>query len=326
MGRPSWAGRRDTAPPKGHTLPPVTATAISALLLILVGAAARRFGVLKPENGRVLVDVVLYLALPALVIDILIDATLSAELLLVPVACILIHLALLGICFLVARVGRRDDRTTGAIMVAGAVGNTGFFGLPLIAASGGGLSLPAAVMYDTLGTGIITWTSTVLVASMFGGEGASRKELVRGVGRALALPPMWALGAGLLLNLLHADPPDWIDRPFEILGAATLPLVMIYAGLVMEPRGIRKAWGEVTVTSVIRLVVAALVGFAIGTGLGLGGPVLDTVVIMAAMPTAMMSLVIGSMHGLRADVLAGAVLVTTLLATITLPSLRGLLT
>ena len=51
--------------------------------------------------------------------------------------------------------------------------------------------------------------------------------------------------------------------------------------------------------------------------------VFNTVVIMAAMPTAMMSLVIGTRSGLRSDVLAGAVVVTTLLATLTLPRVAG---
>ena len=65
------------------------------------------------------------------------------------------------------------------VMLAGAVGNTGFFGLPLIAASGDGFSLAAAVMYDTLGTGLITWTSTVAVASGFGGERGGGREVAR---------------------------------------------------------------------------------------------------------------------------------------------------
>ena len=49
------------------------------------------------------------------------------------------------------------------------------------------------------------------------------------------------------------------------------------------------------------------------------------VVIMAAMPSAMMSLVIGTRSGLRSDVLASAVVVTTLLSTVTLPAWRALL-
>jgi predicted permease len=304
----------------------VTATALSALVLIGLGALARRFGVLRAEDGRVLVNVVLYLSMPALIVDILLEASLSATLLLVPLAAFLIHFALLGVCLVGARATRRDNRTTGAIMVSGAVGNTGFFGLPLIAASGAGFSLAAAVMYDALATAFITWTSTVVIASIYGGQTAAWRDLTRGVGRALALPPMWALGVGLALNLSGVGVPESAERLLEILGAATLPLVMIYAGAVMHPRGMSRAWAEVSAITIVRLALAPAIGLGVALALGLEGDVLATVVIMAAMPTAMMSLVLGTMHGLRADVIAGAVLATTLLATITLPALRGLLT
>jgi predicted permease len=304
----------------------VTATALSALVLIALGALARRFGVLRSEDGRVLVNVVLYLAMPALIVDILLEAHLDASLLLVPVAAFLIHFALLGICLGGAKATGRDDRTTGAIMVSGAVGNTGFFGLPLIAASGAGFSLAAAVMYDALATAFITWTSTVVIATVYGGRAAAGNDLLRGVGRALALPPMWALGVGLVLNLGDVPVPSSVERLLEILGAATLPLVMIYAGVAMHPRGMRRAWAEVSAITVVRLAIAPAIALAIAVAFGFGGDVLRTVVIMAAMPTAMMSLVLGTMHGLRSDVIAGAVLATTLLATLTLPALRGILT
>jgi predicted permease len=100
---------------------------------------------------------------------------------------------------------------------------------------------------------------------------------------------------------------------------------MLYAGLMIELGGLARLWREVGYTAVVRLGVATLVGLAVATALGLDGDILDTVVIMAAMPTAMMSLVIGARSGLRADVIAGAVVVTTLLSTATLPAWRAVL-
>ena len=76
---------------------------------------------------------------------------------------------------------------------------------------------------------------------------------------------------------------------------------------------------------VVRLGVATLIGVAVAGALRFSDDVFNTVVIMAAMPTAMMSLVIGTRSGLRSDVLAGAVVVTTLLSTLTLPAWRAIL-
>ena len=115
-----------------------------------------------------LVRFVIYLALPALVFQILIGAELDGALILVPIAAFAIHFLLLGLSWTATRVWGMERPRAGALIVATAVGNTGFFGLPLIAASGSDFSLPAAVMYDSLATGLITWTSTVAVATAYG--------------------------------------------------------------------------------------------------------------------------------------------------------------
>jgi predicted permease len=304
----------------------VTETAFGALLIILAGAVARRAGVLRRDDDPVLVKVVIYLALPPLIFLILVGADLDGALVLVPVAGFAIHLLLLGIAALSTRLWGLDRPRAGALIVATAVGNTGFFGLPLIAASGDGFSLPAAVMYDALATGIITWTSTVAVATSYGRPLGGSRVSMGDLGRSLLLPPTWALAAGLAVNLAGwTDLPALIERPFQLLGSATLPLTMIYAGLMLDLRGVERLWRELGYVVVVRLGLATLLGLAVAFALGLEGDVRNTVVIMAAMPTAMMSLVIGTRSGLRSDVLASAVVVTTLLSTLTLPAWRALL-
>jgi predicted permease len=135
-----------------------------------------------------------------------------------------------------------------------------------------------------------------------------------------------ALYAGLAWNLAGLGAPThWLARPLNLLGSATLPLVLLYAGLMLDWRALRRAWPEVSLITVARLGIGALVGLAIGTLLGLTRGQLHTVVLMAAMPTAAMSLVLGVRYGLRRDVLVGAVFVTPVVCTLTLPIVRELL-
>jgi predicted permease len=272
------------------------------------------------------VRIIVNLTLPALIFLILEGADLDASLLLVPVAAFAIHFIVLGISWVAVRVWGMERPRAGSLIVATAVGNTGFFGLPLIAASGSGFSLPAAVMYDAFATGIITWTSTVVVAEAYGRSDAAPRLRVREVVRHVVNAPICALALGLAVNLLGVgDLPDLVLRPFEILGAATLPLTMLYAGLMIEVRGLNRLWAEMSYTVVVKLGLSALIGVAIASLFRFSGDVFNTIVIMAAMPTAMMSLVIGTRSGLRSDVLAGAVVVTTILATLTLPLWRAAL-
>jgi predicted permease len=304
----------------------VTETALAALVIILAGAAARRAGVLGPEDGPVIVRLVIYLFLPPLVFRIVAGADLEPALILVPLAGWVIHLILLGLSLGTTRGLRVERPRAGALAVASAVGNTGFFGLPLIAASGGGFSLPAAVMYDTFCTGLVTWTSTVAVARAYG-EGGHRGRISLGpLATAFLLPPNWALAAGLVVNLAGAgDLPSVVERPCELLGDAVLPLVMIYAGVLLDVAGLGRLWRQVSVVAAVRLVLAALLGLGVGLAFRFAGATLHTVVLMAAMPTAMLSLVIGTEFRLRADLIAAAVVTTTVVSTLTLPTIRALL-
>lgn len=303
----------------------MTATAVGALAIILLGWLARRLGVLRETAGPMLMQVVIYLALPALVLQIMVTSDLEPNLLLVPLVGFALHGVLVVAALGAARLWKLDRPSTGALIVASAVGNTGFFGVPLIAASGANLSVAAAVMFDTFCTGILTWTSTVWISGRFGQVSAERAPVVS-MWRNLLLPPTWAMALGLGLNLGGVrNLPEVVDRPLTILGAAVLPLVLIYAGLVIEWDGIRRAWRNVGTVVVIRLVISPLVCLAFALAIGLDGDVLRTTVLMAAMPTAMMSLVIGGWFKLKTDVIAGAVVATTLLATLVLPLIRALL-
>jgi len=302
----------------------VTATAIAALLIILASWGLKAAGVLRKDAAPILIQIVLYLTLPALVFHIMATSDLESSLLLVPVVGMLTHVVLVAVAWAACRVGGASRRTTGAVIVACAVGNTGFFGVPLIAASGAHLSLPAAVMFDTFCTGVLTWTSTFWISARYGerdGSGPAPGPMWRN----LLLPPTWAMAAGLIVNGLGIDLPEVVLRPLDILGAAVLPLVLVYAGLVIEWGGVRRAWRGVTAATVIRLGVSPLIGLGVALALGLDGDVLRTVVLMAAMPTAMMSLVIGGWYRLNTDVIAGAVVVTALLAPIVLPVIRAAL-
>ncbi len=321
---PSGAGDGGTRGARVN-MRPVTTTALAALAIILLAWLGKRAGVLRVEAAPLLIQIVLYLTLPALIFRVMARAELDWSLALVPVLGLTLHVVLAGIAYLLARLGRMDRRTVGALIIASAVGNTGFFGLPLIAASGGGLSVPAAVMYDQFATGVLTWTSTIWISRRFGEPAATDAPGGGSLWKNLLLPPIWALMFGLAWNVSGHDLPGWLDRPLEILAAAMLPLVLIYAGLMLDWTGVRREWRAVALATILRLAVAPALAFVMAWLIGLRDDVLRTVVLMSAMPTAMMSLVIGGWFRVKTDVVAGAIVVTAIVAPLVLPLLRAML-
>jgi malate permease and related proteins len=304
----------------------VIETAFSALVMIAIGMLLRRFGVVKREHASILVQLTLYVLLPALVLDIMVGANLDWGLVLVPFVAFAATAVMAPLGLLFARSLRLGRSATGAVILMVAIANTGFFGLPLIAASGGDYSLPVALMYDALGTGVLIWTFNPLVASWFGRGEMEDAVGVRRAMSGLLLPPMWALVIGLILNLSGVrDLWDFVQFPVQYLAAALLPVVMLYAGMVLDWSGIADNWRIIAGVSVLKLALMPLVAFGAGYVLGFRGGDLETLTVLGAMPSGMMALVMGAYYRLPVSLLAGGVAVTTVLALFTIPFITAVI-
>jgi len=298
----------------------VIETAFSALIMIAIGVLLQRFGVIRRDQAPILVQITLYALLPALVLDIMIGADLDWGLILVPFVAFAVTAVMAPLALAFARMMGLSRGAVGGVMVMVGVANTGFFGLPLIAASGGDYSLTVAVMYDALGTGILIWTFNPIVAAWFGRGEVQDARAILGSLRGLLLPPMWALILGLALNLSGVqDLWDFLQFPVEYLAAGLLPVVMLYAGIVLEWSGITRNWRTIAGVSVLKLAVAPVVAFAIAYAFGFRGNELDTITVLGAMPSGMMALVMGAHYRLPVSLLAGCVAVTTVLSLFTIP-------
>ncbi len=302
-------------------------TTFAALVMIAIGVVLRRGGVVKRDHADILVKLTLYALLPALVLKIMVQAELQWSLVLVPIVAVCVTVVTAPIGLLIARTMHLGRAATGAVIIATGIANTGFFGLPLIAASQYDYSLTTAVMYDALGTGILVWTFSPIVASWFGrGEVEDAMGMREGL-KGLLLPPMWMLVLGLVLNLMGVNTlPDVIGTPVDYLAAGVLPVVMLYAGIVLDWSGIKKYWRVIAGVSIARLLIGPVVAFAIAIAFGFDGTQLDTITVLGGMPSGMMVLVMGAYYRLPVDLLAGCVAVTTVLALVTLPIVTAIAT
>ncbi len=305
----------------------MTLAAFSALIVIAIGVLLRRLGVMDREQAPILVQATLYVLLPALVLDIMVGAQLDWGLILVPFVAYAVTLVMAPIALVFARMMKLGRASIGGVILMISIANTGFFGLPLIAASGGEFSLTVAVMYDAIGTGILIWTFNPIVAAWFGRGEVEGAMTIRQSLKGLLLPPMWALILGLVLNLSGVHQLwTWIDVPVGYLAGALLPVVMLYAGLVLDWSGFADNWRTIAGVSVLKLALMPVVAFAIAWLFGFRGNDLDTLVVLGAMPSGMMALVMGAHYRLPVNLLAACVAVTTVLSLVTIPIVTAVIT
>lgn len=284
-------------------------------LIVLIGfITGRTLDLHQPTLSRLS----LYVLLPALIASSLYTMTLSLQnagtlLLGFVLASVVLYGLVYGLCqgFKVPPLRRKT------LLATTLFANTGNLGLPFITFSLGQTGLERAIVY-LIGSSLLLAT---LGPTLLKGQG-----LPVGLRITLKLPVFWAMVAGLALQLLAFNLPLGLENGLQLLGSAAIPVALVTLGMQLAQTSFRLSW-TVLVAAGLRLVLAPLVAVGVGTGLGLQGQDLQVLVLQGAMPTAVNTFIWVTEFGGDADLVARAIVLSTLLSTVTLPSLLwGLLT
>ncbi len=269
-----------------------------------------------PEQvRRVVANAVFTIFLPALTVGSMLHAPLGSVLWKVPLVAVLSITATLACAWLLFRDHLLEQRRKAAFMLTAAWGNVTYLGIPVISATIGADQTFVAVLYDFAASTPLLWTLGVGTISAV----TSRSGSMSGFGRQiLALPPLWAAGLGLLLNVMGLKLPSHLDAIVRSAGALVIPLMMFVLGLSLRWEYLRR-WHELVGIGILKLVVAPAVAIAVALIVGLDRRTLVATTLEAGMPTMMLVLVVAERFALDTDAVAAAIAVTTVASTATLP-------
>lgn len=270
-----------------NTLAPV-------FLLIGIGALLQRSGFATPGFLREANRLTYWLGLPALLFTELTRSFHHAE------GAQLMLGAMAGTTLLVIIVGyavawalRLPGSAMGTFVQGAFRGNLAFVGLPVMYAMpdaelAGGLSVRAAavvvvgpmmVAYNFLGIVVLLLSQHRLGWSMV-------RPFLR---QLLTTPPLIATLAGIGFAAAGWQLPAAVDQTFTSLGNMALPLGLLGVGgsLVTVERNARgrAAWGA----ALLKTALSPLLGWAVGSALGLGPAELKMIMVFLATPTAIIS-------------------------------------
>ena len=299
---------------------PLIEVILGILLLVGVGVALRLAKVLSPSDARVLNDIIIYVALPALVFRAVHGADLSLDLMLMAVVAWSAIVVGFGIAWVSCRVFGLPDPTAAGFMITAALGNTGYLGYPLALAIFGDEGLVRAIFYDIFGTVFAVLTIGLLVAQRFGDTGGKRINLLKEI---LTFPGVVALALALALRTVEMPP--LVSGGLEALANLVVPLIMISLGISLQPRTIRERATALGGVALVKLVVLPLVALGIGFLVLADRDAVRLGVMQAGMPSMMLSLVFGIRYKLDVDFIASAILVTQVGAIVTVPLMQQLL-
>ncbi len=129
-------------------------------------------------------------------------------------------------------------------------------------------------------------------------------------------PLIQSAGAGIVVALFGLNLPDALDRGLELVAEMTLPLALVAIGGSFAPQPVRFSRDVILIT-LFKNVLMPLATLLVLLWLGVSGIDLAAGVLLAAMPTAMVSYVMAAELGGDTHVAGSAIFVSTLGSLIT---------
>lgn len=285
-------------------------------LLMATGTVAVKTGVLKLENKQAFSNLLVYLVVPAMIVNSY-RMEFSAEILRNLLAAF--GMSVLAICIgtviTLALTARHKDHRTPIFQFATVFSNAAYMGFPLISALFGAEGLLYASAYVTV-FNILLWT---MGYGMVSGS-ANPKDVARNL---LHTPVFYALVAGLAIYLLQIPLPRLIAQPIELLAGMNTPLSMLITGMLLAASDMKTIVSDrhIWKLAAVRMLLIPAVCLAVFTLLGLvhTGMSAQVVLLLECCPAAAITSVFAVQFHHDESFAAGSVVLTTLLSIVALP-------
>lgn len=291
--------------------------------LILVGWLARKLKILGENALSELNRFVVYLALPALLFDIIANA--KWQDIAQPAFILTFSIAMIVVYFLTLVIQLRRTRHLADAALDGlnaSYANTGFIGFPLALVFLGHDALAPTLIATILTVSVIFGAAIIIIETGLQGE-VKRRIIFAKVAKSLVRNPLLVSPVlAIIIPLLGIQMPGSINVFLKLLGGAASPCALIALGLFLAGNSGRKTQHEgatVTMLVVFKLVLHPVLTWWLATKVFALPPLLThTAVLMAALPTGTGPFMLAEFYRREASVTSKCVLLSTVISLLTI--------
>jgi malate permease and related proteins len=282
----------------------VLSVVLPVALTTAVGFLWSRWG--YPLNSKDVTELVGNVATPCLIVSTFQTSKLSFEALgAMAGATALCVVLFAAIGALVLRVAGLSLRT---FLPSISFPNAGNLGLPLSLYAFGPEGLGYAIAYFSVSS-----VANFTLGQMIAAGKANWAGLVR-------QPILYAVLIGVGLAYAQVRLPAWAGTTVSLIGQLTVPLMLLMLGSALSRLRIA-SFGRALFVSLVRLGMGAAVGIGVAAALGLTGNLRAVLILQAANPVAVYNYFFAQRWGNEPEVVAGVVVLSTLLSILTVPLL-----
>ncbi|QTN31756.1 AEC family transporter [Akkermansiaceae bacterium] len=294
----------------------VILSVLPVYLLMAGGAALRKLGVLKQEHDAGVMHVIFSVLLPCFILDKMLGAEVLRDIQVLATGTGLgfsLIILGIGIGYLAGKaIGLTPGHGIRTFALATGCQNYGFTAVPVVEILWG-TSAVALLFVHNIGVEMAIWSVGVMLMS--GETGVPWKRLANG--------PIIAVGIGLVLVILHVDhlvtgPPR---TAVSMLGTGAFPLAIMMTGAtIMDLAGNEKpSWRIITAACVVRLAIMPAVIILCAKFIPMAAELRQILLVQAAMPAALVPILLARIYGGRPAVAVQVVIATTVVSVFTLP-------
>jgi len=289
---------------------------LPVLAMIGAGALIQR---VKAIDVRTLVSLNFYLFVPAFLFVKLYGSELSWRAIGNIALGMLLPMALLGVpLYFAARTFSRRQGDTATVVISALCFNAGNFGIPV-----------AALAYGEIGGEIQAVIVVILNTAVFFGAYAGLSIAHSGSGQPwwgyFKLPMLYVIAAALAMREFEVAPPAWLQTALETIAQGMIPIALITLGTQLVSQARWPRWGVVATVSLLKLLVLPAITAGVCWWLGLWPSPANILILAAAAPTAINTLLLAIELKGDADTAAECVFWTTIFSVLSVTVILALL-
>lgn len=293
---------------------------ITMLLLIVVGAAVKKFGIVGAAGQKNINDLVIYLVLPCNIVKSFLiecDGDTFRQFALV----LVISIAVQAVSVVLGKVlyGKKELGHKMSLQYGVICSNAGFLGNPVAEGVFGAVGLAMASIY-LIPMRVMMWSSGIAIYTQSTDWRATLKKVV-------THPCIIACVLGLLLMVSRWQLPEVIIRPLATIGNCNTALSMMVIGMILADADVRSLFDrEVFAYSLLRLILMPAALYLVCLGLKIPALVAGVSVILTAMPAGATTSILASKYNADELFATKLVVASTVLSMVTIPVWSMLLT
>ncbi|MGC8705304.1 MAG: AEC family transporter [Athalassotoga sp.] len=298
---------------------------LSYLAIIAIGYLLKSLKFLDETEGRAFSKIVIYITLPAVIIQAVTSVKLTPALFSLTAFGILTTLTLMIAGFLIFRRSNIARGTKGSLILTFNGLNLGLFAYPFAQLLWGGKGLAYMSIFD-MGNGLMIYTVGYAIAILFSADAFSTKEIVKKVS---TFPPLLAIFAAIILNLSLSSMPDILSEFLGIFSGANAFLALLTIGVFLNFERLKVEFKNMAKAISLKYLIGAALGMTFYFVLRIFEPsnvlMADVVLLSALMPAPLLTLLYSIDKKLDPELAGGTVTTTVVVSSIFLLIFGGII-